>query len=161
MEPMTQLPPATGHSASERLHGEYKVPGGKLVVADLAVVSGVLKDVSISGDFFLEPDEALLDINRALTGLPEHTPAADLAAAVTTALPAEAVLFGFSADAVAITVRPSPRPPPGPTTSGTSSDPRSCPPKSTSPWTRSSPRKWVPAAGTPPSVSGTGRNPLS
>jgi lipoate-protein ligase A len=105
MEPMTQLPPSTGHSASERLHGEYKVPGGKLVVADLAVVSGVLKDVSISGDFFLEPDEALLDINRALTGLPEHTPAADLAAAVATALPAEAVLFGFSADAVAITVR--------------------------------------------------------
>ncbi|KQQ98735.1 lipoate--protein ligase [Arthrobacter sp. Leaf141] len=86
-------------------HGEYKVPGGKLVVVDLAVVDGALADVSVSGDFFLEPDEALLDINRALTGLPETTPAADLAAAVTAALPAAAVLFGFSADAVAITVR--------------------------------------------------------
>lgn len=102
---MTQSPPTTGHSASERLHGEYKVPGGKLVVADLAVVGGLLTDVSVSGDFFLEPDEALLDINRALTGLPEDTPAMDLAAAVTAALPADAVLFGFSADAVAITVR--------------------------------------------------------
>ncbi len=93
------------NDSSNRLHGEYKVPGGKLVVADLAVVQGALADVSISGDFFLEPDEALLDINRALTGLPETTPATELAAAVTAALPAEAALFGFSADAVAVTVR--------------------------------------------------------
>ncbi|WP_258805964.1 lipoate--protein ligase family protein [Pseudarthrobacter sp. NS4] len=102
---MTPSSPATGPSAPQRLHGEYKVPGGKLVVADLAVVEGSLADVSISGDFFLEPDEALLDINRALTGLPESTSAADLAAAVKVALPADAALFGFSADAVAITVR--------------------------------------------------------
>ena len=93
------------NESSNRLHGEYKVPGGKLVVADLSVTDGHLADVSISGDFFLEPDEALLDINRALTGLPESTPAADLAAAVTAALPAHAALFGFSADAVAVTVR--------------------------------------------------------
>ncbi|GAB5079936.1 lipoate--protein ligase family protein [Arthrobacter sp. AD-310] len=102
---MTHLPPGTSQSFSDRLHGEYKVPGGKLVVADLAVAGGVLTDVSISGDFFLEPDEALLDINRALTGLPETTPAADLAAAVAASLPADAVLFGFTADAVAVTVR--------------------------------------------------------
>ena len=43
-----------------RHHGEYKVPGGKLVVADFDVVDGVLAHVSLSGDFFLEPDEALL-----------------------------------------------------------------------------------------------------
>ncbi|WP_045731339.1 biotin/lipoate A/B protein ligase family protein [Pseudarthrobacter chlorophenolicus] len=92
-------------ATNPRLHGEYKVPGGKLVVADLAVAGGVLADVSISGDFFLEPDEALEDINRALTGLPETTTAADLAAAVNAALPADATLFGFSADAVAVTVR--------------------------------------------------------
>ncbi|CAM3049622.1 putative lipoate-protein ligase A [Arthrobacter ulcerisalmonis] len=99
---MTQ---ASSSAATPLLHGEYKVPGGKLVVVDLAVVEGALADVSVSGDFFLEPDEALLDINRALTGLPETTTAADLAAAVTAALPAAAVLFGFSAEAVAITVR--------------------------------------------------------
>ena len=70
-------------------HGEFKVPGGKLVIADLTVGAdatvsgdgaGVITAASINGDFFLEPDEALLDINRALTGLPENTPAADLAA---------------------------------------------------------------------------------
>ena len=106
---MTTLPPVPGPSSADedgrRRHGEYKVPGGKLVVADLDVVDGVLAHVSISGDFFLEPDEALLDINRSLTGLPEDASATDFAAAVTAALPEDAVLFGFSAGAVAIAVR--------------------------------------------------------
>jgi lipoate-protein ligase A len=88
-----------------RLHGEYKVPGGKLVVVDLDVVDGRFANVSLSGDFFLEPDEALMDINRALTGLPESSTPAEISAAVTAALPADSVLFGFSADAVAVAVR--------------------------------------------------------
>ncbi|MDI3211165.1 biotin/lipoate A/B protein ligase family protein [Arthrobacter sp. AL12] len=106
---MTSFPPVPGSSSTDdggaRHHGEYKVPGGKLVVADLDVVDGVLANVSLSGDFFLEPDEALPAINRALTGLPSDAGAADISAAVAAALPAGAVLFGFSADAVAVTVR--------------------------------------------------------
>lgn len=101
---MTATPSSASHSASRR-HGEYKVPGGKLVVVDLDVVDGRLANVSLSGDFFLEPDEALLDINRGLTGLPDTTTAAELAAVVSSSLPAGAALFGFSADAVAIAVR--------------------------------------------------------
>ncbi|MCQ6270865.1 lipoate--protein ligase family protein [Pseudarthrobacter sp. R1] len=101
---MTATPAPAADSTSRR-HGEYKVPGGKLVVVDLNVVDGRLADVSVSGDFFLEPDEALLDINRGLTGLPDTTTAAELAAAVTASLPEGAALFGFSADAVAIAVR--------------------------------------------------------
>ncbi|MBT2587266.1 biotin/lipoate A/B protein ligase family protein [Arthrobacter sp. ISL-95] len=93
------------HDDSSRLHGEYKVPGGKLVVVDLDVVDGRFSRVSLSGDFFLEPDEALEDINRALTGLPENSAAADIAAAVTAGLPRDAALFGFSAGAVAVAVR--------------------------------------------------------
>ena len=88
-----------------RFHGEYKVPGGKLVVVDLDVEDGLLAGVSVSGDFFLEPDEALPEINGALAGMPESTTPADLAAAITASLPPGAVLFGFSADAVAIAVR--------------------------------------------------------
>jgi lipoate-protein ligase A len=87
------------------MHGEFKVPGGKLVVVDLDVVDGVLANVRLSGDFFLEPDEALPAIDAALTGLPVTTDAKHLAAAVTAALPAGAVLLGFSAEAVATTVR--------------------------------------------------------
>lgn len=108
---MTSIPPASGSSSGQnddgggRRHGEYKVPGGKLVVVDLDVVGGLFTGVSLSGDFFLEPDEALQDINRALTGLPESSTVADISAAVTAALPEDAALFGFSADAVAITIR--------------------------------------------------------
>ncbi|WP_284974706.1 biotin/lipoate A/B protein ligase family protein [Arthrobacter sp. efr-133-TYG-104] len=98
-------PDQQNHDAGTRLHGEYKVPGGKLVVVDLEVAEGKFADVSLSGDFFLEPDEALEAINGALTGLPESTPAVEIASAVTASLPAGAVLFGFSADAVAVTVR--------------------------------------------------------
>jgi lipoate-protein ligase A len=90
--------------ASE-LHGEYKVHGGKLVVVDLEVADGLLAGVSVSGDFFLEPDEALADINRALTGLPAELPATAMADAITAGLPDGVVLFGFSAQAEAIAVR--------------------------------------------------------
>ncbi|MDI2020408.1 lipoate-protein ligase A [Arthrobacter sp. 31Cvi3.1E] len=107
METMTSQPtPETDNDdAGTRLHGEYKVPGGKLVVVDLDVVDGLFANVSLSGDFFLEPDEALQDINGALTGLPGNSTAADIAAAVSAGLPSGATLFGFSAEAVAITVR--------------------------------------------------------
>lgn len=88
-----------------QFHGEYKVPGGKLVVADFDVAAERLSNVSISGDFFLEPDEALTDINAALTGLGSGSSAAELAEAIDAALPPGVVLFGFSAQAVAITVR--------------------------------------------------------
>ncbi len=48
------------------VHGEYKVPGGKLVVVDLVLRDGQLSEVQISGDFFLEPDTALVQMNQAL-----------------------------------------------------------------------------------------------
>ena len=44
------------------MHGEYKTPGGKLIVADLDVRDGKLTNVRVSGDFFLDPPEALEDI---------------------------------------------------------------------------------------------------
>ncbi|MBX3195745.1 MAG: lipoate--protein ligase family protein [Microbacteriaceae bacterium] len=87
------------------MHGEFKVPGGKLVVADLDVVAERLADVRISGDFFLEPDDALPAIDAALTGMPADTDARALAAAVQGALPDGAQLLGFSPEAVATAVR--------------------------------------------------------
>jgi lipoate-protein ligase A len=102
--PTSDLGPGSDDGGG-RHHGEYKVHGGKLVVADFDVAAGALANVSVSGDFFLEPDEALLGINRALTGLPADSGAAEITAAVESALPADAVLFGFSTDAVAVAVR--------------------------------------------------------
>lgn len=87
------------------MHGEFKVPGGKLVVVDLEVVDGMLAEVRVSGDFFLEPDDALAGIDAALTGLPAETDARALAAAVQGALPEGAQLLGFSPESVATAVR--------------------------------------------------------
>ncbi|MEU4959005.1 lipoate--protein ligase family protein [Streptomyces rimosus] len=86
-------------------HGEYKVPGGKLVVVDLDVTGGALRDVHVAGDFFLEPDEALGAIDAALEGAPADTDARGLAARIDAALPPGAVLFGFTSEAVGIAVR--------------------------------------------------------
>ncbi|MBO9353704.1 biotin--protein ligase [Bordetella petrii] len=87
------------------MHGEYKVPGGKLVVIDLDVENGKLANVCLSGDFFLEPPEALESINRALCGLPADADETRLAQAVQAGLPREAELFGFTPESVAITIR--------------------------------------------------------
>lgn len=86
-------------------HGEYKVPGGKLVVVDLEVAQGRLANVQVAGDFFLEPEDALDAISQALVGQSAEADTTTLAAAIRAALPADAMLFGFSPEAVAIAVR--------------------------------------------------------
>nr|MDQ2698379.1 lipoate--protein ligase family protein [Actinomycetota bacterium] len=87
------------------MHGEYKVPGGKLVVVDFDVVDGVIRNPRVAGDFFLEPDEALEDLNRGLDGLAAASDAKQIAAAITGALRPDAVMLGFSAEAIAVAVR--------------------------------------------------------
>jgi lipoate---protein ligase len=87
------------------MHGEFKVPGGKLVVVDLEVVDGVIRDFSLAGDFFLEPDSALADINAAVNGLPADSDAKRMTEVIQSVLPKDAVLLGFSAEAVATTIR--------------------------------------------------------
>jgi lipoate-protein ligase A len=87
------------------MHGEFKVPGGKLVVVDLDVVDGVIQNFRLAGDFFLEPDTALEDINAAVNGLPANLDARRFAEAVQSALPRDAVLLGFSPESVATTIR--------------------------------------------------------
>ncbi|TFD46380.1 lipoate--protein ligase family protein [Cryobacterium frigoriphilum] len=89
------------------MHGEYKVPGGKLVVVDLDVVDNTIANFGLAGDFFLEPDSALDDINEAVNGLSADSDAASITAAVRRALPVGASLLGFSPEAVAVAVRRS------------------------------------------------------
>ena len=87
------------------MHAEYKVPGGKLVVADIEVDASTISVCRIAGDFFLEPDEALEAINAAIVGLPTTSSSEDIARAVTQALPADAVMMGFSPEAIGTVVR--------------------------------------------------------
>ena len=86
-------------------HGEYKIPGGKLVVVDLSIVDRRMTAVQVSGDFFLEPASALDDIDTALEGLPVDTGEAALAAAVAAALGPQTQMFGITPEGVAVAVR--------------------------------------------------------
>ncbi|WP_456268653.1 lipoate--protein ligase family protein [Kushneria sp. AK178] len=91
--------------AAEHHHGEYKVPGGKLLVADITTDSDRLASVRLSGDFFLEPDDALEAINAALVGASVTAGAGELTERVQQALPEGVVMVGLSAPAVATVIR--------------------------------------------------------
>lgn len=88
-----------------RVHGEYKVLGGKLVTVDLDVDDEHLKDVRVAGDFFLEPDSALDRITGALEGLSAAASAQEISQVVSDALLPSDTLLGFDADAVGVAVR--------------------------------------------------------
>src|SRR5690554_5891636 len=87
------------------MHGEFKVPGGKLVVVDVETTGGVISEFQVAGDFFLEPDSALEAINQAVLGLPADSDAARFTKAIREALPADALLLGFSPEGVATALR--------------------------------------------------------
>lgn len=87
------------------MHGEYKMPGGKLVVADLEVRNGKLTRVRISGDFFLEPDSALTMIDVALEGLPANVGSKQHAAVLRAALGPNVRMYGVSPEAIAVAVQ--------------------------------------------------------
>ncbi|MFE0098825.1 lipoate--protein ligase family protein [Streptomyces sp. NPDC059009] len=87
------------------MHGEYKVPGGKLVVVDLDVEDGVLRRVRVAGDFFLEPDDAFEVLSHALEGAPADTDTAGLAARIDAALPEGTVMYGLTSEGVGVAVR--------------------------------------------------------
>jgi hypothetical protein len=87
------------------MHGEYKTPGGKLVVVDLDVVDGKIAHPIISGDFFLEPPEALSEIDRALDQLPAASSEDAIASRIRETLEPGVEMIGFSPEAVARAVR--------------------------------------------------------
>ncbi len=87
------------------MHGEYKMPGGKLVVVDLALRDGRFEGVRLSGDFFLEPDAALPAINAALEGQPADAGDDALVAAIDAALPAGTTMYGISSAAIVVALR--------------------------------------------------------
>ena len=89
--------------------GECKMTGGKLVAVTLRTDLGVLDDVRITGDFFLQPEHAttatLQAIGHALRGARADSPVAALAARIQAVIPFGVELLGTNPEAIAIAIR--------------------------------------------------------
>ncbi|HEX6508291.1 MAG TPA: biotin--protein ligase [Chloroflexota bacterium] len=86
------------------MHGEYKVPDGKLVVIDLDVDHHRLRHVELSGDFFLLPEDAIWRMMAALEGAPADATEEELSGRVRAAAQG-AELVGITPEGVAVAVR--------------------------------------------------------
>ena len=87
-----------------RCHGEFKTPGGKLIAVDFEVVDNELRNVVVTGDFFLYPEEALPILAGSLENSPVTLDEAGYAAKVRTGLASSAELVGSSPEALAASV---------------------------------------------------------
>jgi lipoate-protein ligase A len=87
-----------------RCRGEVKTPGGKLIAVDFQIVNDELRNVVVTGDFFLYPEEALPILSGALENSPVTLNEAGYAARVRGALDAGAELVGSSLEALAAAV---------------------------------------------------------
>lgn len=87
------------------MHGEYKTPGGKLVVADLDVIDGRIRNVVISGDFFVYPEEEHAVIANALEGVDADLDDESFAERIRMDLHPETTLLGTSPEGIIVAVR--------------------------------------------------------
>ncbi len=75
------------------------------MIVDVEVEDGRLSRVALSGDFFLEPDEALDDIVAAVTGMPVTADAARIGQAIAEKIGDGVALIGFTPESVGIAIR--------------------------------------------------------
>lgn len=87
------------------MHGEYKTPGGKLVVVDFDIVDGRFKNMVISGDFFLYPEEEHQALTTALEGVDVELDDESFAERIRMDLHPDAELLGTSPEGIVIAVR--------------------------------------------------------
>lgn len=52
---------------------EYKVPGGKLLRAKVDTAGGQISFIQLTGDFFMEPESDLEELEARLMGSPAET----------------------------------------------------------------------------------------
>lgn len=81
--------------------GEYKVPGGKLVIAEFEIQADRLVNVRITGDFFLFPEDAIAMMVDVFEGLPASTAKSEMAARIRSRLSDVVEMLGFGPDDVA------------------------------------------------------------
>lgn len=87
------------------MHGEYKTPGGKLVVVDFDVIDGRFRNVVISGDFFVYPEEEHRILTNALEGVDADLDDESFAERIRMDLHPDTTLLGTSPEGVATAVR--------------------------------------------------------
>ena len=87
------------------MHGEYKTPGGKLVVVDFDVVDGRFKNMVISGDLLLYPEEELPNNTDAREGVYVEQDDESFAERIRMDLHPDTQLLGTSPEGIAIAVR--------------------------------------------------------
>ncbi|MBW0454357.1 MAG: biotin--protein ligase [Candidatus Kinetoplastibacterium crithidii] len=89
------------------MHGEYKAPGNKLVMIDFEINydNNTIYDVQISGDFFLEPSEALNIMNESLNGLPVGSNDEFIKKTIENSLPENTEFIGFSTADIVVTIK--------------------------------------------------------
>jgi lipoate-protein ligase A len=86
-------------------HGEYKTPGGKLVVVDFDLVDDTLQGVQLAGDFFLYPDELHDRLQAALEGMPVGLSSAERQERLDAVLQGGGELMGVTTEAIAEAIR--------------------------------------------------------
>ena len=82
-------------------HGEFKTPGGKLIAVEFDASDGTLRNVVVTGDFFLYPEEALDRLSGSLEGAPATLTGPGYAARISAGLSGDVELLGSSAEALA------------------------------------------------------------
>ncbi len=87
------------------MHGEFKTPGGKLVIVDFEVIDGRLRNVEISGDFFLYPEEEFAALTNALDGVDADLDDESFAERIRMDLHPDTTLLGTSPEGIATAVR--------------------------------------------------------
>lgn len=75
---------------------EEKIPGGKLVCMEVWAEGGTVSRVSITGDFFLHPEERITDIENSLVGIRINAEDLAIAARLDEAI-GDSLLIGVSA----------------------------------------------------------------
>jgi lipoate-protein ligase A len=86
------------------MHGAFKTPGGKLVQVDFDIEDERLRNVEVTGDFFLYPEEALTAITASVEGSPADMPLAERTAAIAAAIPPGVEWLGSSPEALAAAI---------------------------------------------------------
>jgi lipoate-protein ligase A len=86
------------------MHGAFKTPGGKLVQVDFDVEDELLRNVEVTGDFFLYPEEALTAITAAVEGSPADMALADRTATIGAAIAPGVEWLGSSPEALATAI---------------------------------------------------------